>query len=189
MTLQEVRQYLQTLYSSSSESSDPQEKLCKPKSVLVTNNNKYSFTNSNINVNKDVTNSNVRSKKNTFLINIKNKKVKDSCDNMSKQINDLASPKDDKRKKPSPAKRISFKQALCNLFRFKRLLSPEPIKADAHDNSVNLEDAHNNISNRALPPLPTPEEDRDVVEEQTLDFATSIQRVKDVSLSVVFLNS
>ncbi|XP_023014734.1 uncharacterized protein [Leptinotarsa decemlineata] len=185
MTLQEVRQYLQTLYSSSSDSSEVQDKIYKPKAtILVTNNNKYP-TNTSLLINRDctVSNTNVRSKKSTFLINIKNKKVKDSCDNIGKQINTSPTKKDDKRRKP--AKIFSFKQTLCNMFRFKRFLSPEHMKVGGTEknyggNSNIVGDVHSNISSRALPPLPMKEVIGEVIdEEQTLDFATSIQRVKD----------
>lgn len=195
MTLQEVRQYLQTLYSSSSDSSEPHEKFYKPKTTIIVtnNNNKYPLNTNSVVVNRDmscVSNSNGRSKKNTFLINIKTKKVKDSCDiNIGKQINSSPTKKEEKRKK-TPAKLFSFKQTLCNMFRFRRFLSHEHIKNgedDTHDknctaNSSLLDDMHNNISSRALPPLPLKEETEDGIgEEQTLDFATNIQRVKDVS--------
>lgn len=188
MTLQEVRQYLQTLYSSSSDSSELQEKVYRPKTtILVTNNNKYSINHNTSLVmsKKDASNTHLRSKKNTFLINIKNKKVKDSCDTIGKQINTSPSKKDDKRKKPS-AKLFSFKQTLCNMFRFKRFLSPEHVKVESektYGSSINIQDDIHNISSRALPPLPMKEEEaEDIDEEQTLDFATSIQRVKDVSI-------
>ncbi|CAH0547277.1 unnamed protein product [Brassicogethes aeneus] len=191
MTLQEVRQYLQTLYSSSSDSSEPKEKIYKPKpSILVTNNNKYP-PESSIIVNKDsstVISPNSRSKKNTFLINIKNKKVKDSCDNVGKQMSMSPTKKEDKRKK-APARLFSFKQTLCNMFRFRRFLSPEHVKADRGNdlqykissygsNSNLLDDVPNNLSSRALPPLPS-KEGAIVTEDKTLDFATNIQRVKD----------
>ncbi|KAJ8966227.1 hypothetical protein NQ317_001359 [Molorchus minor] len=189
MTLQEVRQYLQTLYSSSSDSSEPREQIYKPKTtVLVTNNNKYPSNSNNLGVNKEVSciaNTVVRSRKNTFLINIKNKKVKDSCDNnIGKQINVSPTKKEEKRKKTLA--KFSFKQTLCNMFRFKRFLSPEHVKSAEEEgknnyssNSNIVDDVHNNIniSSRALPPLPTRKTEED--EEQTLDFATSIQRVKD----------
>ncbi|KAJ8951284.1 hypothetical protein NQ318_008187 [Aromia moschata] len=182
MTLQEVRQYLQTLYSSSSDSSEPQERNYKSKTtILVTNNNKYPPINNSLTVNKDsfVTNANVRSKKNTFLINIKNKKVKDSCDNsIGKQIGTSPTKKDEKRKK---APKFSFKQTLCNMFRFKRFLSPEHVKngeAEVKGNGNVVDDVHN-ITSRGAAPLPMKTTEEEVDEEQTLDFATSIQRVKD----------
>ncbi|CAH1993511.1 unnamed protein product [Acanthoscelides obtectus] len=183
MTLQEVRQYLQTLYSSSSDSSEAQEKIYKPKAkLLLTNNNKYTVNTSMIS--KEMINNSSRSKKNTFLINIKNKKVKDSCDTLRKQINTSPTKKEEKRKK-SPAKNarlFSFKQTLCNMFKFRRYVSPERISKKSYSNSSDnvLEDSHNNITSRALPPLPMRQETEDKKDnEQTLDFATSIQRVKD----------
>nr|CAI5825817.1 unnamed protein product [Callosobruchus analis] len=171
MTLQEVRQYLQALYSSSSDSSEAQDKMLKPKAKI----------------NKGMTNTSIRSKKKTFLINIKNKKVKDSCDTLRKQINTSPTKKEEKRKK-SPAKSarlFSFKQTLCSMFRLRKCVPPDRINKKSYSNSTDnvLEDSHNNITSRALPPLPfrqESEEDKDI--EQTLDFATSIQRVKDVSI-------
>nr|CAH7724297.1 unnamed protein product [Callosobruchus chinensis] len=168
MTLQEVRQYLQALYSSSSDSSEPQDKIHKPKAKI----------------NKGMTNTSIRSKKKTFLINIKNKKVKDSCDTLRKQINTSPTKKEEKRKK-SPAKSarlFSFKQTLCSMFRLRKCVPPDRINKKTYSNSTDnvLEDSHNNITSRALPPLPfrqESEEEKDI--EQTLDFATSIQRVKD----------
>lgn len=221
MTLQEVRQYLQTLYSSSSDSSDHKEKLFKPKtSILVTNNNKYQQTQTNLIVRKDITNTNnnnnnnsSRSKKNAFLISIKNKKVKDSCDNnVGKQLNNNNNnnnnnnvsimKKDETKRKKVPTKLLSFKQTLCNMFRFKRF-NVEHINTDkaernnicekyTYGSSGNiLDDIHNNITSRALPPLPSKDDNTDMdEEEQVLDFATSIQKVKDVRFEVccVFLN-
>lgn len=187
MTLHEVRQYLQTLYSSSSESSDQQEKNLKSKpAVLVTNNNKYPFDNSSLVVNKYLRSDTVRPKKNTFLIHLKNKKVKDSCDTIGKQIGSPLNPKEEKRKK-SPTKLFSFKQALCNLFRFRKFLSPEPVSSEMGDKTYGsagniLDECPNSICSRALPPLPHLNEPRmEGCDEQTLDFATSIQKVKDVS--------
>ncbi|XP_044270458.1 uncharacterized protein LOC123015071 [Tribolium madens] len=188
MTLQEVRHYLQTLYSSSSDSSDHKERSCRPKHPLIITENKYTTEQNNSPVKRETicaANTNGRTKKSTFLINIKNKKVKDSCDNVGKQINISQTSKPDKRKK-TPAKLFSFKQTLCNMFRFKRFLSPEHVKCDVSDvqeksnyisNASLAEETHNNISCRALPPLPFKEEEK--ADEQILDFATSIQRVKD----------
>lgn len=195
MTLQEVRHYLQTLYSSSSDSSDHKERSsCRPKHPLIVAENKYATEQNSTprDTTNCVVNTNGRTKKSTFLINIKNKKVKDSCDNnVGKQINISQTSKTDKRKK-TPAKLFSFKQTLCNMFRFKRFLSPEHVKCDVSDvqektnyisNSSLAEETHNNISNRALPPLPFKEEEK-AEDEQILDFATSIQRVKDVIIYV-----
>ena len=193
MTLQDVRHYLQTLYSSSSDSSDHKEKIYRPRPPLIVT-DKYATETNNTHAVREanyVASAAGRTKKNTFLINIKNKKVKDSCDNVGKQINISQATKPDKRKK-APAKFLSFKQTLCNMFRFKRFLSPEHVKCDVSDvqeknnysSNANLaEETHYNISSRALPPLPLKEKEEVVEEEQFLDFATSIQRVKDVRMS------
>lgn len=196
MTLEEVRQYLHTLYSSSSDSSDHKERLTKTQPpIILTNNNKYPTNikpkaisvrdvqceeTSIVNVtSNNSNNSNNRAKKNTFLINIKNKKVKDSCDNISKElvISSTVEKKEEKKKRTN-AKFFSFKQALCNIFKFRRISSDSDKKTFCTNDS--LQDAHNIVS-RALPPLPSNKPLESLDEEHTLDFATSIQRVKDVS--------
>ncbi|XP_017771704.1 PREDICTED: uncharacterized protein LOC108559077 isoform X2 [Nicrophorus vespilloides] len=169
MTLQEVRQYLQTLYSSSSDSSEHKDKSTKVRQAAL-NNNKYSE-----NIVKTATQ---RNKKNFF--NIKNKKVKGSYDNLSlnKQQIELAKP--EKRKK-SPAKIFSLKQTLCNMFRFRRILSPEHVKPEKTNSEEDFNYTENldtkNISKRALPPLPP--RTKKVQDVPILDFATSIRKVKD----------
>lgn len=90
--------------------------------------------------------------------------------------------KQTKRKKPQ-ARIFSFKQTLCNMFRFRRIITPN---YDKHSNNKfagteNCElidsDSQKTLTNRALPPLPLTK----IKDEQTLDFATSISKVKDVS--------
>lgn len=186
MTLQEVRHYLQTLYSSSSDCSDHnKEKNEKPKlATIAANETNYPPEEHNSPIvsihNKDVNGvvaSTKNVKKSMFLINIKNKKVKDSCDN--KHINISSTLKEDRRKKASV--KFSFKQTLCNMFHFKKFLCPENGKIEGQQAYFsNIVEEHTNISSRALPPLPFKEEEGNS-EEPTLDFATSIQRVKDVS--------
>ncbi|CAG9821608.1 unnamed protein product [Phaedon cochleariae] len=175
MTLQEVRQYLQTLYSSSSDSSDIPDNNYKPKTAILltnnNNNNKYPVAAGKLDL-PPMT----RSKKNTFLINIKNKKVKDSCDHIGKQIDTSPTKKDEKKRK-HPARIFSLKQTLCNMFRFRRFLSPEAVKMEANEKGG---ETLVNITGRALPPLPKKEGGKGVPDEETvMDFATSIQRVKD----------
>lgn len=190
VTLQEIRQYLQTLYSSSSDSSEPKEISHKTKNtILSTNNNRYSLnknlvSSNNVHDADPITVPPARSKKSTLFINIKNKKVKDSSDNPGKQINLSPTKKDEKRRK-SPTKVFSLKQMLCNMFRFKRFLAPERMKDEdrkmyGNKSGAMTDDVHSSISSRALPPLPNREDnDSGVDQEQMLDFATSIQRVKD----------
>ncbi|XP_065160983.1 uncharacterized protein Socs16D isoform X2 [Atheta coriaria] len=200
MTLQEVRQYLQTLYSSSSDSSEHREnKGAKVASrnglVNINNNNKYSDPS----LLKTHTNNNACTqarKKSTFLINIKNKKVKDLCDNntIDKQqqlqiTNSALSPMRQEKQKKGTARVFWLKQTLCNMFRFRRIISPvhgkEAKKNDTdcefnfHEGMENGE-GNKNITKRALPPLPGQGQLAEGMDESpTLDFTTSIRKVKD----------
>lgn len=162
MTLQEVHSYLQTLYSSSSDSSVHTSKVVKKReSAIVTDNN---VVNSNALPSQKI-------KKNTFLINVRNKHVKDT-DNISKEQSSAV-----KCNKTKKSVRISsLKQTLCNIFRFRRFISPE--KKKNNEEALMDKENYKPITNRALPPVPAKKQD---VEEQGVDFTTSIQKVKDVS--------
>lgn len=143
-----------------------------------------------------------RPKKSTFLKNIKNKKVKDSCEN-AKTLT-ISPIKREERKR----KIFNFKQALCNIFRFRKFLSVEEkpvsivrvlwchcykhntLSQDKYEtekltyevgNSQHVEGIRNTLSSRALPPLPKKDEEETTIVEQPIDFSTSLQRVKDVS--------
>lgn len=185
MTLQEVRHYLQTLYSSSSDSSV--HKNYEPKNkTLVTNNNKYVADNNNLILTTNNNKSTQRFKKTTFLINLKNKRIKDTCESIGEEQILVTKPN---KSKKSFARMSSFKQTLCNIFRFKRFLSPErkdrKIETNYNTKENNTTDKENNRppTRRALPPLPL----KKVSEEIGLDFSTSIQKVKDVSCPILFL--
>ncbi|XP_054274609.1 uncharacterized protein LOC128994231 [Macrosteles quadrilineatus] len=148
MTLQEVRQFLHSLYSSASDTSDHQPQ------------------------------TNRKQKKNTFTINIKNRKNKGTTTEV-----EVASERIEKKK---PQGKTSFsctlKQTLCNLFRFRR---PEP----PPDTVIVLGVPHPPpFSKRALPPLPVSNQTSPSVdslhllqetEETNMDFASSIEKVKD----------
>ncbi|XP_066157005.1 uncharacterized protein [Euwallacea fornicatus] len=169
MTLQEVRTYLQSLYSSSSDSSETLEVTCRKKGCPMAGFMLSNHSKSN--------NNTQRPKKSPFLINIKTKKVKDSCEDPRGLISPVK--KEGKRRKI-----FNFKQALCNIFRFRRILSVEE-KMDKSEfklspKKICSDDFGNGLSNRALPPLPPKKPlSGDVADEHALDFATSIQRVKD----------
>lgn len=250
MTLHEVRQYLQNLYSSSSDSSDNKSKIdvATPK-----HQHKTAYNNNNNNNNRNnhrctvedmeissksisgsiVTNSARKNKKNTFMINIKNKKSKDPCDVVAARDKDSSvkfefSGDKEKVKKP-PSGRHSFsanlKQTLCNIFRIRKLSSPDHhIAAGGKPDIAGCCEGNGTISTndgidvlhpisgkapflrRALPPLPatvklpdadldssplpSPEEgpmlvdDEELGEEPSMDFASSIEKVKDVSLYI-----
>jgi suppressor of cytokine signaling 7 len=180
-----------------------------------------------------VTNSTRKNKKNTFVINIKNKKSKDPCDVVATKDKDSSvkfefSGDKEKVKKP-PSGRHSFstnlKQTLCNIFRIRKLPSPDHhIATGGKPDIAGCCVANGTISTndsidvlhpisgkapflrRALPPLPatvmlpdvdldssplpSPEDgpmlvdDEELGEEPSMDFASSIEKVKDVSLYI-----
>ncbi|PSN40602.1 hypothetical protein C0J52_10370 [Blattella germanica] len=246
MTLHEVRQYLQNLYSSSSDSSDNKSKPdVTPKHQHKTNNNNNNHRNnhrciveemefSSKGVNANVGTNNVRkNKKNTFVINIKNKKAKDTCDlvsNKDKLHNEKSDFSVDREKiKKSSSGRHSFstnlKQTLCNIFRIRKLPSPDhhvasggktivtngggcigngTISAGENVDIVHEVNGKAPFLKRALPPLPatvtfsdandngevdtsslpSPDDgavldEEEMAEEPSMDFASSIEKVKD----------
>ncbi|XP_030766171.1 probable serine/threonine-protein kinase DDB_G0278845 [Sitophilus oryzae] len=191
MSLQEVRNYLQTLYSSSSDSSEPIESNYRKRTSNCTNgafvinnnnnninnNNKYHSRSIGCLGNNQITN---RPKKSTFLKNIKNKKVKDSCEN-AKTLT-ISPIKREERKR----RLFNFKQVLCSIFGFKKYFSVEEKsdKCEAEKISYdvgngNVEETKNSLSSRALPPLPYKKKDKKNSVEQPSDFSTSLQMVKD----------
>lgn len=222
MTLQEVRQYLQTLYSNSSDS-DHKEKHVKQKtkseqqsSHKVTNNNK---TISRENVNPAVpckgncmngttsSNNNKTNKhrKNSFAISIKSKKVKDSYDIGKRHISNNNVEHEKNRRCPVRNFPSNLKQTICNLFRIRRYMPPDTNKrhtkssmgsagggggADEdmmYDNDLLVTAAGEErkgggpLASRALPPLPA---EVKTATQPHGDFASSIEKVKDVSTLV-----
>ncbi|KAJ1523526.1 hypothetical protein ONE63_001377 [Megalurothrips usitatus] len=216
MTLAEVRRYLSSLYSSSSDSSEYRKKpttclqgrippLSKPKHV------EGQVTIENVEDNMTYNNPVVKShRKNTFSINVRNKKGKEpSLELASPERSDRLIASDGK-----PKRGLSFsstlKQTFCNMFRIRRLISPEhtsrrrrTIATAAIDDSGDTIDScavsvssqqKARFSTRALPPLPArdgsvkenseeaaPDAEDDTVEggEPSVDFASSIEKVKD----------
>lgn len=154
----QVRQFLHSLYSSASDTSVA---ALAPSPPAHTNR---------------------KSNKNTFAINIKNRKSKECADT---QV--LSSERINGKSKKSPGKTsfsCTLKQTLCNLFRFRR---PEP----PPDTVIVLGVPHPPpFSKRALPPLPISNQSTpgkhslqliEDSEENNMDFASSIEKVKDVS--------
>ncbi|XP_043469927.1 uncharacterized protein LOC122503446 [Leptopilina heterotoma] len=270
MTLHEVRQYLQTLYSSSSDSSENKIKrdkmatgqsslhLAMPKVLNINNNNRYSnphtdsSTDTPISNNKasnglihtnNNNNGNIKKHKKSTLVNIRHKKSKDEGVHKEKTETER-----DKIKKSQRNFSLNLKQTLCNIFRFRRLGSPEHyvnkrnsivqgdiveedegVDFDQHANNNNTTNANDVDSSaqkmpffkRALPPLPktnghiemeshnkeTPSaplppppillakcespssiqhlpigasrDDEEPAEDTSMDFAASIEKVKD----------
>ncbi|XP_012287334.1 uncharacterized protein LOC105703491 [Orussus abietinus] len=262
MTLHEVRQYLQTLYSSSSDSSEnrikreklPTEQtplhLATSKSLVVNNNNRYcnphtdsstdtpisnkSSTNGLVhNNNNNNNNPNARKHKKSALVAAKHKKAKE--EQHKDKVVDMDK---EKMKKSQRNFSLNLKQTLCNIFRFKRLGSPDHfvgkrnsiVQGEIVEEEEGLDsDQHANNNNttgegdpsapkmpffkRALPPLPKsngqvrveqaeealtamvakpespssvqhlpaapPRDEEDPAEDTSMDFAASIEKVKD----------
>ncbi|KAF4520407.1 hypothetical protein B566_EDAN003975 [Ephemera danica] len=222
MTLQEVRQYLQNLYSSSSDSSERKtEQQQQQQHPLQSSPTPRSRPSSEPAMPAPpppcavVSNFSKRPKRNTFITNMKHKKPKDV---------DSKSNEDKGRKCNSFS--ASLKQTLCSLFRFRKLPSPEhqtkavqtkvieeppspsnglpcPNRNGFANGCMHTEAARPPFSRRALPPLPasSPVPLTDVppslgeevpllgddgnagltepVEELSMDFASSIEKVKD----------
>ncbi|XP_061729528.1 uncharacterized protein LOC133534422 [Cydia pomonella] len=179
LTLREMRKYLHTLYSSSSDSE------CRN-----TLNKKNNITNVEIHVrppkdaksNKDneicsaleTNNNHKKPHKNSFGMNIKNKKHKEvpKDDTADKSVK---TPRQS-QKKMSPVRILSLnlKQSFCNLFRWRRAGGLERERGE----EVVVEPPA--AVRRALPPLPSaPQSSRREGDDAVMDFATSIQRVKD----------
>ncbi|XP_069692519.1 uncharacterized protein Socs16D isoform X2 [Periplaneta americana] len=209
MTLHEVRQYLQNLYSSSSDSSDNKSKLelATPKHQHKNNRNHHRCIVDDLDKSVNGTNNARKNKKNTFVINIKNKKAKDTCEPVATNTAKSEFPLDREKIKKSPSGRHSFstnlKQTLCNIFRIRKLPSPDHhiTKTECVGNgTISTNDVDGSgkapFLKRALPPLPpsvalpdggeldstplpSPEDEEDLGEEPSMDFASSIEKVKD----------
>lgn len=251
MTLHEVRQYLQTLYSSSSDSSEnkiKRERACSgqnslhfatPKMLNINNNNRYSTPHTDSSTDTPISN-----KSSNGLIHNNNngnikKHKKNSLTGMKHKKKDDKEKDQDKMKKGQRNFSLNLKQTLCNIFRFRRLGSPEHyvdkrnsiVQGEIAEEEENLEyEQHANNNNtttdmessmqkmpffkRALPPLPKnnghietaqvkespvqtvskcespasirhtsvsfSRDDEDGIEDTSMDFAASIEKVKDV---------
>ncbi|KAJ8737254.1 hypothetical protein PYW07_000525 [Mythimna separata] len=202
LTLREMRKYLHTLYSSSSDS-ECRATINKKNNPIVSNvgihakhmgkdaSSAVFLKESNELTRTLETNNNHRkANKNSFGMNVKNKKHKE---NIPKDVIELE--KSDKvvkktnqsqKVKMSPVRilSINLKQSFCNLFRWRR----QPVVDNATDVekvSERAEESPPAAVRRALPPLPAPAHvhqgaRRAANEEETvMDFATSIQKVKD----------
>lgn len=230
LTLQEVREYMHNLYASSSSDPDSknlQENYRNRKNPFKSlNNNNINVANNNNLKNKENSSNNNNSilinnynfynknRKNAFGVMVKSKKAKENCESSNGGKIEM------KKSTCRPSFSLNLKQTLCNIFRFKRLPSPEHClgKKEVQSDDVGVRlSAHDDqnppspitkppFSKRALPPLPKFEENHgDIIvtdstplpspefistsplrvkrysEEQTaIDFASSIEKVKDV---------
>nr|XP_018898009.1 PREDICTED: MATH and LRR domain-containing protein PFE0570w-like [Bemisia tabaci]XP_018898010.1 PREDICTED: MATH and LRR domain-containing protein PFE0570w-like [Bemisia tabaci] len=204
MTLQQVRQFLHNLYSSSSS-----ETLSKTKQAV------YKSYNLNVNDGRGQimkTNGSrriVKCKKSKNL----SKKTKDSCDNKNLSFNsnvnnnnvnstsnnnnldgfsDLQKNGVDGVKKltqPPPSRssfKSSLKQTLCNLFRLRKYSSPAESETQPTDTVLVVDVSKPPFQKRALPPVPgvsitfpQPDIEKFNQQDSIMDFATNIEKVKD----------
>lgn len=194
LTLREMRKYLHTLYSSSSDS-ECRNTMNKKSNTIITNvgihmrhGNKDTGTavflkeSNEISRTVETNNNNKKANKNTLTMNSKSKKHKE---NIPKDCSMIEENKDKKgshgsKVKMSPVRMLSMnlKQSFCNLFRWRKSSDSDSVERVGRDPPAAVR--------RALPPLPqSPHQSnsrRIANEEDTImDFATSIQRVKDVS--------
>lgn len=192
MTLEEVRNYLQTLYSSSSESSVNTRAYNKNSLKIIDNNNDSSIV--------------VKSKKNrkTFILNSKSKKIKNSPPSPDVTNN---TPHADATKtseielKKTKKSHFSLRETLCNIFRFRgKLNSPDRgvkkpkvgnLKATDCEKMTDGKKKSEDLSKRALPPLPSGKlvvesevHEGGGSEDNSMDFTLSIEKVKDVSNTI-----
>jgi len=204
MTLQEVRRYLHNLYSSSSDSSECHKKRNRSHHTHP----RKSAEEKAIDTASVCRNNSQTHRKNTLSINVKNKKAKDVCSSSVSSPECLMIP--DKPKKPASRGfnlSLSLKQTFCNIFRFGRMVSPENCMSRSEESkraaSSSSPPAKSHLSRRALPPLPatepgagssgplpSPSPDHsgmvrdlgaDDEQEPSVHFASSIEKVKDVS--------
>lgn len=271
MTLHEVRQYLQTLYSSSSDSSENKIKrdktpllghtpihLAATAKPLSINNNRYNSNvhtdsstdtpvsnkstsnglmihhHNNNNNNHNNNSNNAKKHKRNAFVSIRHKKARDESHKEKSES------EREKIKKSQRNFSLNLKQTLCNIFRFRRLGSPdhfvekrnsivqgeiveeeESVDSDQHANNNNTAPSEMESSaqklpffKRALPPLPKSNSqinveqaeealtamapkcespsliqqqvlspaarlEEDTAEDTSMDFAASIEKVKD----------
>lgn len=194
LTLREMRKYLHTLYSSSSDS-ECKATIKKTNSMVASvgvhsrhphNDNTITFLKeSNELKSLEANNNHKKSSKNSFGLNAKNKKHKENSKETEGEKNDKLVKKVNQKPKMSPVRilSINLKQSFCNLFRWRR----QPVVDNLTEISISeLKGSPPPEVRRALPPLPqtaqTSQTTRRTDEESGTDFATSIQKVKDVSI-------
>ncbi|XP_052746580.1 uncharacterized protein LOC112053529 isoform X1 [Bicyclus anynana] len=195
LTLREMRKYLHTLYSSSSDS-ECRSTINKKSNTIITNVGIHArhatketgtavFLKESNDLPRTVetNNNHKKANKNTVSLNTKHKKHKE---NISKESVILEESKDKTQKanptakvKMSPVRMLSMnlKQSFCNLFRWRKSSDSDSVERVGRESPPAA-------VRRALPPLPqSPHPSnsrRSANEEDTImDFATSIQKVKD----------
>lgn len=191
LTLREMRKYLHTLYSSSSDSECKAS--VKKNNTLISGvgvhrrvskeNTPVFLKESNDTKSVETNNNHRKSSKNSFGMNIKNKKHKENVPKEEAEKGVTIKRVSSQKVKMSPVRILSMnlKQSFCNLFRWKRGGGAGEGAGDAEAGAGGDVPA---AVRRALPPLPRspqPPAARRQEDDTVTDFATSIQKVKDVS--------
>ncbi|XP_050683292.1 uncharacterized protein LOC126978498 isoform X2 [Leptidea sinapis] len=192
LTLREMRKYLHTLYSSSSDS-ECRNTLHKKNNSIITNVGIHTrsgykepvtpmFLKQSNEVSKAVETNNNHKKmnKNSIEINAStiNKKSKETKESVIENEPKKKGSQDTKVKMSSVRLlSLNLKQSFCNLFRWRRPSETDCVEKLGHETPPP-------VVRRALPPLPQsphPTNSRRSAndDETVMDFATSIQKVKD----------
>ncbi|XP_004929963.2 uncharacterized protein LOC101741974 [Bombyx mori] len=204
LTLREMRKYLHTLYSSSSDSECRNTVSRKNNTVITSvgvhakhvnkdaNSNMFHKDSNEISKSNDPYNQR-KSTKNSCGTNMKSKKQKD---NLAKDIEVDKTEKPTKKNASNPTQKpkmstvrilsINLKQSFCNLFRWRRQPVVDNVtEVERLGKQGKIDESPPAAVRRALPPLPqTPHTShasrRATNDEETImDFAKSIQKVKD----------
>lgn len=181
MTVKDVRTILHNIYSNAAESSKSQVTNVPKCNDVQNDHNKE-------NVNK-LTSSACKIRKHSLLVNLKHKKPKD-----------ISTPENNSGHSSSHSTRkifcsspflsstksnfsFSLKQTFCNIFRSRKNTSTDSDPGSNPTDTVVLLDVTKETSfeKRELPPVPNDDGPRNTYERETsMDFATSIEKVKDV---------
>lgn len=181
MTVKDVRTILHNLYNNTGECSKPQITNVLKCSNLQNDHNKE-------NCESKVSSSKCKIRKHSLMVNIKQKKSKDSS--VSEDNQDHSSSQSTKKNfclSPSAKSNFSFslKQTFCNIFRSRKNISTYTDPGLNPTDTVVILDVtkETTFEKRALPPVPDDGTKHTYVHETSMDFATSIEKVKDVSFN------
>lgn len=180
MTVKDVRTVLHNLHSNTEECNKLQVTNVSRCSSIQNDHNKENCLNK-------VSSSKHRIKKNALMVNIKRKKTKDkstsrdnSGSNHSTRKIFSSSPFISSAKSNFP---FNLKQTFFNIFRSRKSTSTDSDSGLNPTDTVVLLDVtkETTIEKRALPPVPDDNPEGETYERETsMDFATSIEKVKDV---------
>lgn len=189
MTVKDVRTVLHNIYSNTEECGKPQVTNLSICSSIQNDHNKENCLNK-------VSLSKYKIRKNALMVNIKHKKTKDnntSEDNSGHSSNHLTRKIFCSSPFISSAKSnfsFNLKQTFCNIFRSRKNASTDSDSVLNPTDTVVLLDVtkETTFEKRALPPVPDDSPKGETYERETsMDFATSIEKVKDVRLIIMYI--